>query len=355
MRVSLPTMILSLATTLTWLGWLAVSAEAQAPGVCQTAENCAATDQGQCQGQCPGPLGICDVPCDPGQCGPRWTFAGEAIALQRTNTRSQRLFTNVQTTNTYLLDANDLNFPVAFGMQVGAIRHDVCGCGCDLEVAYFQVDGFTAQGAVPGLSRLVTDVNGTGFSVTNGNARYTSALYSGELNARRQCTDWLTLLAGFRMGQLNEHYRGEGTDVSTLQPDWLATNTCNHLYGFQLGADAEVYNMGGPLQINALCKAGIYDNVANQSYRRVQTGLVDESFAASRDQASFLGEAGLVATYALTKRLAFRASAEAIWLTGVALAPEQISSVNLRTSSATLNTSGTVFYYGGGLGFEYRF
>ncbi len=354
MRVSIPTMILLLSTTLTWLGWLAVSAEAQAPGVCQTAENCVAM-QDQCQEQCPGPLGICDVPCDPCSCGPRWTFAAEAIALQRTNTRSQRLFTNVQTPNTSLLDAKDLNFPVAFGMEVGAIRHAVCGSCWDVEVAYFQVDGFDAQATVPGLSRLITDVNGTGFSVTDGAARYTSAIYSGELNVRRQYTDWLTLLAGFRMGELNEHYLGEGTDVSTLQPDWLATNTYNHLYGFQLGAEAEVYNMGGPLQINALCKAGIYNNVASQNYRRVQTGLVDESFAASRDQAAFLGEAGLVATYALTKRLAFRASAEAIWLTGVALAPEQINSVDLRTSSAAINTSGNVFYYGGGLGFEYRF
>ena len=63
-----------------------------------------------------------------------------------------------------------------------------------------------------------------------------------------------------------------------------------------------------------------------------------------RNQAAFLGEAGAVATYALTKRLAFRASAEALWLTGLALAPEQVTAFNLRTFRDTINTSGAAFY-----------
>ncbi len=77
--------------------------------------------------------------------------------------------------------------------------------------------------------------------------------------------------------------------------------------------------------------------------------------ARSCSQTSFLGETGAVATYAVTKHLAFRASLDAIWLTGVALAPEQISSVNLRRQTDVVNTSGGVFYYGGSLGMECRF
>ena len=203
---------------------------------------------------------------------------------------------------------------------------------------------------------MVTDVFNTSLIVDDGTARYTSALYNGEINVRRQYCDWLTLLAGFRMAQLNEHYRSDGTDSFTFVTDSVATNTYNHLYGFQLGAEAEAYNMGGPLQINAFCKAGVFDNVAQQNYLLQVPYLGgSQQLASSRDQAAFLGQAGVVATYALTKRLAFRASAEAMWLTGVALAPEQISAVGLRTSSDTIDTNGTVFYYGGGLGLEYRF
>ena len=62
-----------------------------------------------------------------------------------------------------------------------------------------------------------------------------------------------------------------------------------------------------------------------------------------------------MATYAVTKHLAFRASLDAIWLTGVALVPEQINSVNLRRRTDVVNSSGGVFYYGGGLGMECRF
>jgi hypothetical protein len=139
----------------------------------------------------------------------------------------------------------------------------------------------------------------------------------------------------------------------------LGTNTYNQFYGLQIGADIGVYDMGGPLQINVMCKAGAFDNFAHQNYQRMvlTNGVVtaNTSLVGGRNQAAFLGEAGAVVTYALTKRLAFRASAEVIWLTGIALAPEQVTAVNLRTQRDTINTSGATFYYGGGAGLEYRF
>jgi hypothetical protein len=173
------------------------------------------------------------------------------------------------------------------------------------------------------------------------------------VNLRRQCNDWFTLLAGYRMLELDEHYLAEGLGAN-LGTVGLATNAYNRLYGFQLGADAQVYNMGGPLQINALCKAGIYDNVAAQN-TFVVNNSVGVGQTAGRDQAAFVGETGVVLTYALTCRLAFRASYQAMWLTNVALAPEQIGAANFRTGDHTINTSGSLFYHGGGLGAEYRF
>jgi hypothetical protein len=162
------------------------------------------------------------------------------------------------------------------------------------------------------------------------------------------------------MLQLNEHYLGTGTDVFSGATDSVGANTSNQMYGFQLGADIGVYDMGGPLQINVLCKAGILDNFAHQNYQQMvvnNTGIITSNIApvAGCNQAAFLGETGAVATYCVTKRLAFRASAQAMWLTGMALAPEQVGAFNRRTGRDVINTSGSVFYYGGGMGLEYRF
>lgn len=379
MRVSLPTIALSLVAALAWLSWSAAAADAEAPGVSMITDHGIPPSQGQVpgqlqlpnqgqfsgqgqfssqgqfvdQGQYAGPVSDCLPAC--GSCGPCWTFTAEALALQRSNTRSQLLFVPFVPTLALHdpLDADNMNFALGFGPKVSAIRHNVCGC--DFEVAYFQVDGFTAGSELPGISRMVTDMTSTGLLVNDGMNRYTSALYSGELNLRRQYTDCLTLLAGFRMVELDEHYRGGGVDVFTpTQADSLFTNTFNHLYGGQIGAEALVFNHGGPLQINALCKAGVFGNAAEQNYLLFSNTGVPLS-TKSYGQASCLGETGLVATYALSKHVAFRGSLDAMWLSGVALAPEQISSVNLRRHTDVVNTSGNVFYYGGGVGLECRF
>ena len=47
-----------------------------------------------------------------------------------------------------------------------------------------------------------------------------------------------------------------------------------------------------------------------------------------RNQAAFMGEAGAVATYDVTCHLSFRASCQAMWIEGVALAPEQIGATD---------------------------
>jgi len=291
--------------------------------------------------------------CDSGDCCPRWTFAAEAIALQRSTTRHQGLFKALDS-ELDLLDSRDMEFAMGFGPKVSAIWHGPCEV-FDLEVGYWQVDGFTAERTVPGLSVMITDVHGPYFLVTDATARYTSALYNGEINLRWHCLDWLVLFSGFRMGEMNERYRATGAGIVPPTTIAMEVNTFNHLYGYQLGAEMEVFNRGGPLQIIALCKAGAYGNAASQNIRRTADGYSDEALSAVRDQAAFLGEAQVVATLAITKQLAFRASYQAVWLEGVALAPEQIAASDFVAGTATVDTAGGVFYHGAGLGLEYRF
>ncbi len=360
MRSLLNGVVIAPTIILLCLAWLAIGAEFGAPTNYQMGGGWESANQGpyavrQQPIMTPSmmPAGSFGMPY--GSDGPSWKFAAEAIAMQRTATRNQPLFiNNPPDPQVEPFSANDMTFPAQFGMRLSAIRQNVFGSGFSVEAGYFQIENFAAEASVPGSSFMVTDLEGTGFTINDGVARYTSAIYSGEVNLRRECDDWLTLLCGFRMVQLNEHYRGTGADFVTLQTDSLAIDTHNYLYGFQLGAEAEAYSYG-PLVLSAYTKAGVLCNTAHQNYASVYSDAPFDTFDADGSQASFLGEAGIVATYAFTNHLSFRMSAEALWLTGVALAPEQIGSVNSRSGNAIANTSGTVFYYGGGMGFEYQF
>jgi len=283
-----------------------------------------------------------------------WSFSADAVAMQRTNTRNQPLLEPGPSTLLLPeLNAQHLDFPVALGFQLGAVRHGPCGW--DLELGYFQIDGWEATAYRPGVSYMNTDVHGENFIVRDAQVRYTSALHLGEINLRREWFDGLTLLAGFRMGELDEVYGADAIGARVPVPVSVGVHTFNHLYGFQLGADYEIYNMGRPLRISALCKAGIYANAASQRIRQIDTGFTDETLSASRDQTAFLGEAGLKLTYQLTRHLAFRASYSAVWLEGVALAPEQINSTDFLAGTAEINTTGGIFYHGGTLGMELKF
>lgn len=356
MRFSVPKNMALLLTTLCVV-WLVAPETTFAQGMCQVPEGC----ESECQATCAGESCAGEAPCDieyRSMCGPIWSVTAEAVVLQRTPTRAQNLFTSPNSFDASQMNARDLNLSVGAGYQINVIRHDILGH--DWEFVFFQDDGFSTQNDFNSLTHMLTDVNGTGYLVNNAWARYNSALYSGELNMRKNCTEWFTLLAGFRMVQLNEHYTAAGIDAaSATTTDSLNISAVNHLYGCQLGSDMIVYDMGGPLQINALCRAGVYGNSAHENYRRmvVADGVVttEDNSGAGFNQASFLGEAGLTMTYALTKHLAFHGSAKTMWLTGVAFAPEQVDAVNLRTGQYGVNTSGAAFYYGGGMGLEYRY
>jgi hypothetical protein len=379
MRLFAPAMILSLATMLLGTDWPASVAQAkeyqdsrespdsqesevyQASGkfADEVAVPCQEGCQGSCQQSCgcechgkPGVLAsIFDRFLNPCECDPHWSFSADAVGLQRGNARSQALFRDTNDT-VDVLNASHLDSSAAMGFQLGAIRHGPCGW--DVEFGYFQIDGWAANSTLSDETLMMTGVDDS-YYVTDGVAEYKSAIHLAEINVRWQWFDGMTLLAGFRTGELNELYSAYGIGARNPVPISLNVNTFNHLYGFQLGADYEFYNMGGPLRISSLCKAGIYGNSASQSSRLIEAGESDQTLAANRNQAAFIGETGAVATYQVTRRLSLRASCQAVWIEGVALAPEQISENDFTGGVATIDTHGGIFYYGGGLGAELKF
>ena len=290
---------------------------------------------------------------NPTECDPHWCFTADAVALQRTSTRRQPLFDNIGVTApSALLDSRNLEFPTQLGFQVDAVRRGPCGW--EWELGYFQIDGFEAGSNVSGRSTMAVS-RSEGHSVIDGQANYMSAIHLAEINLRRQWFDGFTVLVGFRTGELDELYTAGGREPGETFASSVNVNTFNHLYGLQTGANYEFYNMGGPLRVSALCKAGIYGNSAIQSTRFVVPGVTDDTVAFHRNQCAFIGETGAVATYQVTCHLSLRASCQAMWIEGVALAPEQINDYDFNPLTPGMDTHGGIFYYGGGLGAELKF
>ena len=357
MRVSVSAMILLLTVALPVMGQqpreMPPVQPAAPPVSGNLADDVAAQNQqpGEC-GKEPGVLASAfDRFLNPTECDPHWSFSADGVALQRSHSRRQLLFREVSSTSA-VLDAKDVNFPTALGFQLNAVRRGPCGW--EWELGYFQIDNFDASTTIPGSAVLRIGAEDPGLLVHNAEAHYRSAIHLAEINLRRQWCDGLTLLVGFRTGELNEFYSGAGLERNEDFVSSLNINTYNHLYGFQTGAIYEFYNMGGPLRVSALCKAGIYGNSAIQS-STVVSDTGEGTLAAHRNQTAFMGEAGAVATYQVTCHLSLRASCQAMWIEGVALAPEQIGVNDFNLPPTSIDTHGGIFYYGGGLGAELKF
>lgn len=150
-------------------------------------------------------------------------------------------------------------------------------------------------------------------------------------------------------------------------PDQLlftsGTRTTNQLNGVQATLDAtflesEYFSIGGT------AKAGVFHNRANgsvtETYQALDNGLsrYTRSFNDSTDRVAFAGNLGLNATVFLRENMRLFGGYELMYLSGVALAPDQ--SGGLRTdlanvTSLDLQSNGKAFYHGGRIGIEFLF
>ncbi|MCL4194338.1 MAG: hypothetical protein KJZ87_21555, partial [Thermoguttaceae bacterium] len=242
-------------------------------------------------GECGGEF-VC---CTPVLCG--WTASAGAIILHRSTARRAPLVED-GTTDDELVNVADFDLGFAAGPRVElARRFDSCW---EIGLAHFSVDDWSAARELsdPGNLRvpLVSDSPNDYFDTAA--AEYESQLYSTELNLKRRWTDQIRLLAGFRWVELHEAIAAEAWSPD-LEGSFDA-RTGNYLYGFQLGADAILWDRGGPLNIDGFLKAGIYGTHTRASLRGQGTYFELEG-TATNGRTSFLGEIGLSANYRLTE------------------------------------------------------
>jgi hypothetical protein len=257
---------------------------------------------------------------------PCWMARAEVMVMEREGNRN---------------DFGNFGREIEVGPRISLIRQTQC---CDLEILFFTFDGTSAfversNPAVPENPGLDQPVNPT-FLVSSG---WSSRLYNAELNARWNPSCRLTILAGLRWAQ----YRDEFQRLLSID-DLGHTKSNNNLYGFQVGADALLWQRDC-FSIEGLCKVGVYGNHAEQ-----QTTTLVGPFAelgtdnVTGSHTGFIGELGLQARYQATQRLAFRAGYELLWLDGLAIG----SAIHV---PGEINTNSTVFYQGATAGFELSF
>lgn len=288
-----------------------------------------------------------DCDCCP---GPLWTVAADAVFMQRSRPDSLVLMQDVFVP-TRNLNADAFGFDFTTGWDVSLERETLCG---GLEARFFSIDGWDSatmavfDPASPVVINTVMPFVPTGLMTVD--ATYNSELLSAELNLRRELSDCVSLLGGFRYLELDEHFHAD-LDVAAIVPSTYDTFTRNRLYGGQIGADATLWSRNR-LTVEGLVKVGIFHNSGGQN-TVYDTGAVVVMATDTSDRAAFLGELAFAANYCLTDALSLRAGYDLLWLETVALASDQIPATNFATSSG-ISADGGAFYHGAFVGLEYR-
>jgi hypothetical protein len=264
-----------------------------------------------------------------------------------------------QNTGGVLLDAEDLDTSERVFPYFRLI-HECCCRG--LDIGFLGGDSWHTQrdagGTVsPAFSSaglvIVSTTPGTVFHVD-----YGTDFWTADVNYRHVLNNCTTLVAGFRWIELGDDLAVSRTINGVTEPI-IFTDTNNHLYGFQLGLDTSLMNIGQRLQIEGTVRAGILGNHADQNtfapFVSNTPGFVD-SVSASTDETSFFGALGLQGVYYLNNGWHVLGGYQLFWIEQVALAPTQLAVTNLAIPPVAgidatdgLVLSGAVF----GLGFSY--
>jgi hypothetical protein len=279
------------------------------------------------------------------------TFQVGALFLTRSHAQAEptsKVFS--QSNGGLLFDSGDLDLGTSVGLDVTAILR--LGGSLGVETRYFGITDWSG-------SRTVTDPLGTGVrfegfgtTVSAGSEEidYASRLYSFEINVLPRVTEGVPLVLGFRSLQLHEQFEVWQADPLPRALG-LESRTNNYLYGFQIGAEPYLVGAGGALRVDGLIKAGIYANHAAQGSSSL---LLGTSVEARRDLAAFAGEVGLAVVYRINRSFALRGGYELMWLSQVALAPNQSRKTNLAAPSAELDL-GPAFLHGATASVEFAF
>jgi hypothetical protein len=304
----------------------------------------------------------------------------EAVFLQRDNQSANQQLAANQDSGAAIISAGELQFPTQPGGRLFYGNVDECGFGW--ETGYLGVWNMFATRQVPGeanirsadpLALLVDDFNDRSQS----RATYASTLNTIEINAfarwddggrnqfarypwqrgptyHRGTWDWL---AGFRWAGLEESAALTLDGGATPVPSSYSLRSSTNLFGMQLGGRGRVE--WERWAIESWAKAALAGTALSQSQDPIFNAAtpdppVRSARSASEGGVGFIGDINATLVYKLSDGWALRAGYNLIWLSGVALAPNQFDFGDLPTSGTGLNGGAGLFLHGANLGVEAR-
>jgi len=292
------------------------------------------------------------------QAQPSWVATVDAMMLWQGAVPSVPVLRNGDGATVF--DARQVDPTMAAGPRFGLIRR--LGDVHSIEGNYLNVQSSVAHAGFPPTGGPFELASVPPFNdIHSGSFGTAGQIQSAELNWRRWNEGSVTWLAGFRWVEWNQQLAIDYQYANTLDSGsgFFSTDTGNNLYGGQIGADVQLWNRRGAWRVNAVGKTGVYYNAAafqrSSAGYSTSSGTVDlGTFAAAADQTGFVNELGVNANYSVTKWLALRAGYTLLWLSGVAMAPNQLPLTDFGAGIASINSEGSVLLHGVTTGLEAR-
>jgi hypothetical protein len=311
--------------------------------------------------------------CDP--CGERsrWYTSGEFLFMDRTRANRTLIGVNALTNTALTTDALDWDYDEGYMITIG--KH--CENG-RAELSFMSVEHgneslslddptgslfLPIAGVIGGPTSIFADPTVFPFDIgTQQRVDMESQLYSGELNLIRDAniSDCLFIsgLTGLRWIHMSDELTI--TQQSTLIPSFgeYALSTRNNLVGPQFGVAGGIIH--GRFSLRSYAKAGLFGNFAEQSQTLGGITPTTGGFIAFRDQSeNIVGLAGMVqmgitGKVDLARHVSLRGGYHAMYLSGMALAPDQADFTTNPLNTSTVENAGSVLYHGASGGVELR-
>ncbi len=206
------------------------------------------------------------------------------------------------------------------------------------ELSYFGLHDWNTAATLPltnpALNGLVSNFLALATGADALTFSYGSELHNAELSLRSLTESErlaLSLLGGLRYVNLHEDFVLGAVSAAFGDSEETSATTNNHLVGLQLGGEA-AYRRGERWSIGAVGKGGLHLNFADQRVRNVaSTAGVSTLVLGTTTSGNHLAgslETGVVVRCRLSDRFTLRGGYQVLYLTGLALAPEQFTSLN---------------------------
>lgn len=295
---------------------------------------------------------------------PQWYADINAIWLQRDQGSKVVLVENRNGANqvTSSLTTHSIRYRFRPGgeLRIGR-RYDAHN---SVEVAFFALQKWNASaGVVPGAT---TPSSPASVGITQANmptisridTRFSSQLYSGEINMRHTLdSDKTSLVGGLRYLQLPDNLTIQAVGGGVTDTTTIAAR--NQLVGLQVGAEHEVDFGGGGLSLSA--KGGLFLNMSKQSIFETTNAPAPTflngtliNYAGRQNGLASMLEVGVRLHFTVNAHVSLQAGYRLMAIGGLALAPEQIAllgnaanyPVRATNGSAGTNHNGTMFLQG---------